>query len=236
MINYISKIFNLLLGIASVTSIITVYTQQSAYITISFHIFIFCLLGSIVTFKLQENGVFRKNKFETIFVHARWDLFDEKHASYEVQRVIKAKKIFIGSIIFNHGWSGRGDVRVSSIDNKVDKSCDKGEIKVKYPTNIMLNETRAIQYRIDTVDADGHQKPYLYWSSNGYTDMVVLEAIIRYKDEMEDAIITTSFTDKSDEGSWEEIARIPFDKTTHSFKYTKKGVPSGIKLWMKWKA
>lgn len=226
--------FKFLLGLASITSLITGYINNDKLFTASMHVFLFSLLVVYIIFKIKEHGIFNKRGYSPILSYAKWTWDDDKHGTYEVVRVIKCRRPVLPTITFEHGWSGRGEVSVSSVAASVTHKIKRGEIEVKYPVGMVLNEVKGIQYSIKTTDADGQQKPYIQWNGKDYTDILIFEVVLKHKEDMPPAKIRQSLVGKSDDGSIENLAEIPFDKTTKSYRYIHHGLSDDVKLWMCW--
>lgn len=226
--------FAVLSAIASVLTIVLAFTGHLTFPPNAFYYLLATIVFMILFFKIYNFILIRKEQYETIFYHIKWIQIDKTHSKYDVVKVIKSNRPYLSHIEIKHTWTGDGDIEIENDkDGTYVLKKDFPNMTVTCQTSLLFNEIKAIHYTLITNDRGGKQKNYMNCGGKRPIDMLVLEACILHDDCPKTAKVLTSGVHEQ-KSSARQIAILPIDEKTHTFRWEKINFPGDENYWLDW--
>lgn len=223
----------LVLGVvSSIVTIILAINGNLKFSPYAFHIFLGVIALIVFGFYFYDYIIVRKEKYETIFFHIKWIMIDENRSIYDIVRVIKSNRPYLGMVEFKHTWTGCGEAEITS-EELVTTIKDLPSITINYPVALFLNEIKAIHYTIETVDNSGKQSNQINCGGTRPIDMLILEAVIQHDRHPETAKVLVS-APHAQKCSAKEVKRVQFNSQTRAYRWEMKKFPGGSVYWLDW--
>lgn len=228
MSNRTISILGLIISVLGViVSAITIIFTQYKFISL---LSLFVVEGFVVIiwwlYVRQKNKVLYPHDYESKFRAMKYVFESPNKMTCEVIEVFKITRPYMPRKPIKLFWSGRGQLTLETplLSQEIKPAVDglTGEIRFDYPLfpASKFGDVAVVAYKLNLEDATAENKPELYAQVNNPTDLLVMEVILRYKQDAQPAW----FGSRRIEGdpsaflAYEKIDDIPFDTNLKAFR------------------
>ncbi len=211
-----------------IVSVITiVFTQYKVASLISLFVIEFFAVVIWLYYARQKNRVLYPYEYESKFRTIRYIFETPNQMSYEYTEVLRITHPNLQNIQTKLFWSGKGNnitIETPLLPQKPALAVNglTGEIDFDYPTGptSRFGKTMVVHFTLHLEDSTGDNRPELYTRIKQPTDLVVMEVILKYKDNCEPAAcgIRPIEGDPSAFSSFQRLNDLAFDTKLKSFR------------------
>jgi hypothetical protein len=228
--------FSIIAGLASIVSAVFLFNQNIAHIHILLIIFFVSLLLAYIAFKSYQLGFFSKEEMHVLMNLIRWTIYKDGTSIYEVRKIVKCKKIFIGTHKFNHTWSGRGEAIIdqSGSASGVSVTYNTPDIEVYYPLCFCFGETRIVNYRLKLNDTGNKQRDFINLNGKKPVGIIRIEVILPDEEEKDRPNAKIAMNYKESDEHATTHSEVKFDSAMRAYNWEYFNFPGDQKILMKW--
>ena len=227
-VNVFSKQFYFFTSFASIIGLCTLFISDKHSVIIA--LCFFCLMLLAFTLSLLYTVFKITNQNETEFdsksTFVKYETLDGKSITFEIYKLIQAKKTILSDYTFNFKWSGSILPKITSdlqdvvnvLDLQDASLYDKAILKFRKP--IYYNQNEVIHFKAILNDIDKMSQTYVSNRITQEVDIIHYRIILKYKPENYDvnAIVEKRKINAID-SKYEKVEELSFDYATKSYEY-----------------
>lgn len=242
---YVGPTFTLFASVCSILSVVLLFLNHAwmgfvalAIICVGLVVLLWRILHGINQL-VGENSAEEYKKISSIFIYQS---SDGVKSTFEVQRSIQCKRVFLTEIPYNFKWTGSVEPKIESkshslvnITHDQDKNrWDNAVIRFARP--LKYNECTVINVKIETDDVDGSAKPWISSRLESPIEMLTYRILLAYKNQdfNSPAIFERKKIDTQIDGEYEKLTAVSFDKEHKSYYYSCTNPEPGFIYRLRW--
>lgn len=231
-VNLFSKGFYFFAALSSIVGIVAVlfFNDTSGFALLTALIFFCVLLLSFTVYLIyilhKTLAVRNENEYDSISTSILLDAKDKNTLTYEVYKLIQAKRPILTDFKYEFKWSGSILPKISSDIQEVGtvadlKDPDRRDYAVlRFKKPLVYNQSHVIHFRAEMDDSDQQAQPFIATKIDRAVDVIHFRVILRYKPyDYDKPAIIERVRNHSDVRNFERIRSIAFDKDTKTYDF-----------------